>query len=92
VLWDLDDPNPGHDAIPCGLVIDRGDHVQVRLPDDGWGIKARFDEPFENELRPDGTVEAISPGDPRYFDCVLYSLQRTFAITKPANAAAPCSS
>jgi hypothetical protein len=89
VLWDLDDPNPEHNAIPCGLAIDRGDHVQVGLigGEENWGIKDRFDETFQ-ELQPDGRVLEVKPGDYGYFGQVLYSLHRTFAITIPLDSGA----
>lgn len=87
VLWDLDelvDTPDGKSAVPCGFLIDRGDHVQLRMcgGEGNWGLKERFDKPF-TELQPDSTEKATSPGDPGYFDRVVESLFRTFGITVP---------
>ena len=91
ILWDLDDAEgtkaDPHAAVPCGLVVDRGDYVQVRLPGDGWGLKERWDDPFDEWL-PDGSRQVLAPGHPDYFDRVLASLFYTFAITEPGRSGA----
>jgi hypothetical protein len=87
VLWDLDDregiPGDEHAAVPCGFVIERSGYVQVRLADGGYGIKERFDDPFD-DFMPDGSRQETRPGDPDYFERVLYSLHQSFAISKPS--------
>jgi hypothetical protein len=80
VLWNIDS---GTDAIPCGFIIDMGDHVWVRLLDGGWGIKERFNEPMMGELTSELERRMYVPSDLEYFDCVVRSLFYTFAITDP---------
>lgn len=80
VLADLDSP----DVAPCGLVVDRGDHVQVVLPE-GWGLRTRYSEPIDGELEPDGTWRTYTPADREFFERVVYSCSRSFVILDPAD-------
>ena len=74
VLWSLDYDQ----SVPIGIAVESADHVLVDVPDH-IGIPARYRDPYE-VIQPDSSTLIYRPGDPGYFDQVLFGLSQMLAV------------
>lgn len=81
VIWDVDDG----ESVPCGLVVDGPDAVQLILPE-FYGLPRFVDEP-KTLVAPDGAEETVEPGDVGYFEAVLIDLSYAFAVVEQTGPA-----
>jgi len=76
VLLDLEDP----ELLPIALVTEHEHEVLVHFAVE-CGLKSRFREPYD-VLEPDGETVRFEPGRPEYFNSVINTLSRSFAVAE----------